>query len=117
LISIPLRKPRTIIDDASEFISSAISTPLSFFSGLAPVPQAKPEEVFSGTIDLDENEVVDEERGDEWEVDDSYEPGRKVRMLTITRKEESDKALGEKTRARRQWQIISLRRHDARTNG
>jgi hypothetical protein len=114
LISIPLRKPRTIIDDASEFISSAISTPLSFFSVIAPVPQANPEEVFSGTIDLDENEVVDEERGEEGEVDDSREPGRKVRMLVITRKEESDKALGEQARARRQWQIVSLRRHDAR---
>lgn len=117
LISIPLRKPRTIIDDASEFFSSAFSTPLSLFSGIAPVPQAKPEEVFSGTIDLDENEVVDEERGDEGEVDDSYEPGRKVRMLAIIRKQESDKTLGEKARVRRQWKVISLRRHDARTNG
>jgi len=117
LTSIPLRKPRTIIDDASEFISSAISTPLSFFAGKTPAFQAKPEEVFSGTIDLDENEIVDEERGEEGEVDDSREFRRDVRMLTIVRKEESDKALGEKSKVRRQWQIISLRRVDARTNG
>jgi hypothetical protein len=117
LTSIPLRKPRTIIDDASEFISSAISTPLSFFSGKSLVPQAKPEEVFSGTIDLDENEVVDDERGEEGEVDDSRELRRDVQMLTIVRKEESDKALGEKAKVRRQWQIVSLRRVDARTNG
>jgi hypothetical protein len=112
-----LRKPRTIIDDASDFLSSAIATPLSFFSGKAPAPQAKPEEVFSGTIDLNESEVVDDERGEEGEVDDSHEPGRKVRMLTIVRKQESDKSLGEKAKDRRKWQAIPLRRHDARTNG
>ena len=117
LTSIPLRKPRTIIDDASEFISSAISTPLSsFFSVTAPVPQPNPEEVFSGNIDLNENEVVDDERGEEGEVDDSHELGRKVRMLAIDRKEESDKALGEKAKIRRQWQVVGLRRHDARRN-
>jgi len=81
------------------------------------VPQAKPEEVFSGTIDLDENEVLDEERGEEGEVDNSHEPCRKVRMLAVVHKQESDKVLGEKARVRRQWQVVSLRRHDARTNG
>lgn len=116
LTSIPLRKPRTIIDDASEFISSAISTPLSFFSVIAPVPQPRPEEVFSGTIDLDENEVVDDERGEEGEVDNSHELRRKVRMLTIVDKQENDKALGEKARVRRQWKVVALRRHDARMN-
>ena len=82
----------------------------------APVPQPNPEEVFSGNIDLNENEVVDDERGEEGEVDDSHELGRKVRMLAIDRKEESDKALGEKAKIRRQWQVVGLRRHDARRN-
>ncbi|KAJ7757545.1 WD40 repeat-like protein [Mycena metata] len=55
LASIPLRKPRTILDDAQAFISSAITAPLSFFSG-APSPKATPEEVFSTHIDLGEDE-------------------------------------------------------------
>ncbi|KAG6830887.1 hypothetical protein H0H92_014038 [Tricholoma furcatifolium] len=78
LTSIPLRKPKTIIDDATEFLSNAISTPLSFLSGKNPAPQATPDEVFRGPIDLDENEVVEEDRSEEAEVDDSPETGRKV---------------------------------------
>jgi hypothetical protein len=115
LASVPLRKPRTIIDDAADFITSAIATPFSFLSGQTPAPHATPEEVFSGVIDLTENEVIEEERGEEAEADDSNELGRKVRMLSIARGHENDRAPGEKAQNRRRWQIISLRRVDART--
>ncbi|KAF5385330.1 hypothetical protein D9615_001191 [Tricholomella constricta] len=117
LTSIPLRKPKTIIDDAAAFLSSAISTPLSFLSGRAPAPHASPDEVFSGPIDLDENEVLEEDRTEEAEVDDSHDLERKVRMMAIVDKEESDKYLGEKAKNRRCWQVASLRRIDARTGG
>lgn len=115
LASVPLRKPRTIIDDAADFLTSAITTPFSFLSGQTPTTHATPEEVFSGVIDLDENEVIEEERGEEAEADDSTELGRKVRMLTIIRGREGSHASGEKARNRRRWEIISLRRIDART--
>ncbi|KAG6851327.1 hypothetical protein H0H93_005725 [Arthromyces matolae] len=101
LTSLPLRKPKTIIDDAALFISSAISAPLSFLSGTKPTPHATPDEVFKGPIDLDENEVVEEDRSEEAEVDDSPETGRKVRMVVVSDKRQSDKALGEKARNRR----------------
>ncbi|KAG6842432.1 hypothetical protein C0991_007562 [Blastosporella zonata] len=78
LTAIPLRKPKTIIDDAAAFLSSAISSPLSFLSGKSAAgPQATPDEVFTGPIDLDENEVVEEDRSEEAEVDDSPEVERK----------------------------------------
>ncbi|RDB28439.1 hypothetical protein Hypma_015928 [Hypsizygus marmoreus] len=112
LTSIPLRKPKTIIDDAAAFLSSAISTPLSFLSGRSPVTQATPEEVFNGAIDLDEHEVIEEERGEEAEVDDSQDPGRKVRMVTAGT---GDEPLREKARNRRRWKVVSLRKVDART--
>ncbi|KAG6897967.1 hypothetical protein C0992_008357 [Termitomyces sp. T32_za158] len=77
LTAIPLRKPKTMLDDAAAFLSMAVSTPLSLLSGVSSRPQATPDEVFRGPIDLDENEVVEEDRGEEAEVDDSPETGRK----------------------------------------
>ncbi|KAF8079013.1 hypothetical protein FPV67DRAFT_1444215 [Lyophyllum atratum] len=117
LTSVPLRKPKTIIDDAAAFFSSALNSPLSFLSGRNPAPHATPDEVFSGPIDLDENEVLEEDRTEEAEVDDSPDIERKVRMVSIIDKERSDKVLGEKARDRRRWQVASLRRVDARTGG
>ncbi|KAG6868494.1 hypothetical protein C0993_002032 [Termitomyces sp. T159_Od127] len=117
LTAIPLRKPKTILDDAAAFLSSAMSTPLSFLSGVSPRPQATPDEVFRGPIDLDESEVVEEDRGEEAEVDDSPEIGRKVQMVVVANRRQSDEALGEKARNRRRWEIVSLRRVDARTGG
>jgi WD repeat-containing protein 23 len=103
------------MDDATAFLSSAVSTPLSFLSGRSVAPQATPEEVFSSDIDLNEDEVLEEERGEEAEVDDSPEPARRVRMLSIVDKEKGDKALGQKAMNRRRWQIVPLRKSNART--
>ena len=54
-----MRKPRTFVDDASEFLATGVSNAFSFLSG-APVPtppKATPDEVFNGDIDLNEEEV------------------------------------------------------------
>jgi len=110
-----MRKPKTIIDDATAFFSSAFTTTESFFSGRRAVPQATPEEVFDGVIDLGEDDVVEEERGEEAENDDSLEPARQVRMITLVERTGSDKHLNAKALNRRRWQILSLRRVDART--
>lgn len=114
LTSIPQRKPRTIIDDAHAFISSALTSPFSLFSGAA-APAATPEAVFSSDIDLAEDEVLEEERGEEAEVDDSPEWGRKVRVLGIVNKSREEKGILERARNRRRWQVIPLRQTDART--
>ncbi|KAF7347353.1 hypothetical protein MVEN_01491000 [Mycena venus] len=114
LASIPLRRPKGILDDAHAFISSAIATPLSFFSGAAS-PKATPEAVFSTDIDLAEDEVLEEERGEEAEVDDSPEWGRKVRVLGIVNKAREEREIIEKARQRRRWQITAIRKADAPT--
>jgi hypothetical protein len=114
LVSQPLRKPRTIIDDASELIATAITSPINLFSSaFGGKGAAKPEEVFDGNIDLKEEEVVDEDRGEEGEVDDSSELERQVRVIGVVKGPEGN--LSEKARRRRQWAVSSLRRINART--
>ncbi|KAL0951704.1 hypothetical protein HGRIS_008379 [Hohenbuehelia grisea] len=117
LASIPLRKPRTMIDDASDFFVSNIGTPLtSLFSGKPTEPaRSTLDEVFNSDIDLKEDEVLEEERGEETEVDDSSEQRRNVRMLAIVDKLADDKNLNPNARNRRRWQISSLRTSNART--
>lgn len=111
LTSIPMRRPRTLIDDASEFLASTILTPISW--GRA-APQATPEQVFNGDIDLNEDDVVEEERGEEGEVDDSPEAGRKVRVIGVV---DRDRVLNEKARNRRRWVVTPLRTGNAKTTG
>jgi len=112
LASIPLRKPKGILDDAHALISSAIATPFSFFGAS---PKATPEAVFNTDIDLGEDEVLEEERGEEAEVDDSPDWGRKVRVLGILNKSREEKEITEKARNRRRWQITTILKTDART--
>ncbi|KAG6908271.1 hypothetical protein DXG01_005536 [Tephrocybe rancida] len=108
-------QPKTLIDDAAAFLSSAISTPLSFLSGMGAAPQATPDEALTGPINLDENEVIEEDRSEEAEVDDSPDVERKVRMVVVADKHSDKATTGEKARNRRRWQVASLRRIDART--
>ncbi|PFH52344.1 hypothetical protein AMATHDRAFT_74390 [Amanita thiersii Skay4041] len=115
LTSVPLRKPRTILDDASAFISSALASPLAFLSNVnADKRLARPDDVFDGEIELNEDEVVEEERGEEGEVDDSPDPGREVRIIGVPFNER-DSALLPKARTRRTWKVLPLRRINART--
>jgi len=66
---------------------------------------------------LNEDELVEEERGEEAEVDDSPELGRKVRVVAVATEEKSmlDLVISDKTRRRRQWDIMPLRISNART--
>lgn len=127
LTSVPLRKPRTIIDDASEFLSTAIAAPLAGFSNIFSIGgadpgghvdelvAARPEEVFDGEIDLREHEIVEEERGLEGEVDDSPELGRKVVVVGIVADERKG-VVSRPANARRTWTVHSLRRLNAKTS-
>ncbi|KAF5352388.1 hypothetical protein D9756_005804 [Leucocoprinus leucothites] len=116
LVSQPMRKPRTIIDDASEILTSAISSPINFFGGaFGGKGASKPDEVFDGNIDLKEDDIVDEDRGEEGEVDDSPEVGRHARMINVVKGSEGE--LSGKTQRRRQWAVSSLRRINAKTGG
>ncbi|TFK56757.1 hypothetical protein OE88DRAFT_1613520, partial [Heliocybe sulcata] len=77
LSSIPERKPKTFMDDASAFLTSAMNTPLSFFSGNRNV-ESSPDAVFGGELELHEDEILEQDRGEEGEVDDSPDPLRRV---------------------------------------
>ncbi|KAI0066418.1 WD40 repeat-like protein [Artomyces pyxidatus] len=103
LTSIPERKQRTFIDDASAAIGSVLSSPLSLFSVTPPEVTAGADEAFN----LREDEVAEQERGEEAEDDDSPAQNRKVRVVGAT--EEDTLAMGVKARHRRRWQIVPLR--------
>ncbi|KAF8846158.1 WD40 repeat-like protein [Paxillus ammoniavirescens] len=108
LSSVPLRKPKSLMDNASDFLSTAVAAPFSFLSGGSPTkPKSSPEEVFSGDIDLREDEMLEQDRGEEGQVDDSPELVRKLRVLAVDPRD----APPEETsaRKRRQWQVLSLR--------
>ncbi|KZT74971.1 WD40 repeat-like protein [Daedalea quercina L-15889] len=106
--AVPARKPRGIIGDASELLTSAISTPLSLFGAMKPASSATPETVFSsGEVDLREDEILEQERSEEGEVDDSPERRREVRVLALAKEEVE--AASTKAKLRRQWEVIPLR--------
>lgn len=73
--------------------------------------------MFSGVIDLAEHEVLEEDKGEEAEVDDSPDLGRKVRIVAIPTAEKSmmDLLLSEKAKKRRQWVVTQLRTINAKT--
>ena len=117
LTAVPLRKPRTLIDNAADFVSTNIFGPIALLTGAPASSKAKPEEVFNGDIDLAEDEVVEEERGEEAEMDNSAEPSRKVTLIAVSsdQKDMLDLLLSEKARNRRRWQVLPLRVGNAKT--
>lgn len=84
---------------------------VSFFGG-TDKPHATLEEVASVGVDLAEDEILEEERGEEAEVDDSPDPKREVLIVSS---ETLD--LVEKAKRRRQWEITPLRTVNKRTGG
>ena len=107
LTAIPMRKPKSVIENASELLASAVALPFSFF-GQATASSPRPDEVFTtGDIDLREDEILETERSEEGEVDDSPEKYRQVRAIGVA-KEDEDIA-GEKAKVRRQWIVTPLR--------
>lgn len=108
-----MRKPRTIMDDASEFLTSAFMGPISLFGG-PQRPHSKPEEVFNGTIELNDEDIVEGERGEEGEVDDSGELMREVKIIAV---DDNEKTPSRNTIKRRTWVVYPLRKSNARTGG
>ncbi|KIY73512.1 hypothetical protein CYLTODRAFT_365541 [Cylindrobasidium torrendii FP15055 ss-10] len=112
LTSMPRRKPKTFVDDATQFLTNTWSSSVSLFSGQG-VTQSTPEDVASSGVDLKEDEVLQEEWGEEAEVDDSLDPHRDARVVAV--RETGLEDLNEKAQKRRQWVIESLRVSDKRT--
>lgn len=113
LTAIPSRRPRTIVDDASEAIISAVTTPFAFLTGTTQEPKSRPEDIFNGDIDLAEDEIIETDRTEEGELDDSPAPARKLRMVPLT--EDDIKASSEAARKRGRWAVIPLRSSRATT--
>ncbi|PSR72253.1 hypothetical protein PHLCEN_2v11845 [Hermanssonia centrifuga] len=96
------------MDDASAILSSAISAPFSLISGRSVKTSPQPDDVFSsGDIDLREDEILEQERSEGGEVDNSPERYPSVRVIGVGK--EDDRVLGENASARQQWVIIPLR--------
>ncbi|PAV22746.1 WD40 domain containing protein [Pyrrhoderma noxium] len=109
LSSVPLRRPRTILDDASDAITSVFAGPLSPITSIfgASARSSTVQEVYNSDIDLREDEVLEEDRGEGEEVDDSPELRRDVRVIAVG---EHETGLTELTKRRRAWEVLPLRR-------
>ena len=111
-----MKRPKSFIDNASAFLSATVAAPFSLLAGsVSTQPKSTPEEVFSGDIDLTEDEMLEQDRGEEGEVDDSLEPQRNLRLLSIDARAAPPE--GTNARKRRQWQVLSLRRSAAHRYG
>lgn len=76
-----------------------------------------PDDVFgNGAIDLKEDEIMDEDRGEENEIDDSTEALRLANIICIPKSQEG-KPVSERANFRRQWEILPLRATRARYSG
>ncbi|KAI0651973.1 WD40 repeat-like protein [Trametes meyenii] len=112
LSSVPVRRPPSLIDNASALLNSAIAAPLALFGGKAG-SNSTPEQVFDGEIDLTENELAEQDRNEAEEIDDSLDWLRPVKAIALTAEEAA--SASEKAKLRRQWEILPLRISKHRT--
>jgi WD repeat-containing protein 23 len=109
LTALPRPRPRTLLDDATEVLSSAFRAPLSLFGGPSH------DSIAAGTDDtfnLRQEEVDEQDRGEDAEADDDPAHDRAVRVIGLTRQGHLE--LGDKAWARRQWEVLPLRTTAAR---
>ncbi|CDO75481.1 hypothetical protein BN946_scf184935.g17 [Trametes cinnabarina] len=112
LTSVPVRRPPSLMANASTMLNTAIAGPLSFFGGKA-ASNATPEHVFDGEIDLTENEIAEQDRNEAEEIDDSADALRPVKVIALTAEEAANAS--EQAKLRRQWEILPLRISKHRT--
>ena len=79
-------------------------------------PQARPawpDEVFNGDINLTEDEVLERDKNEEAEVDNSPDLGRKVRLVAVSTGEKSmmDLLLSKDAKKRRRWVVTGWSGH------
>ncbi|KAI5122356.1 hypothetical protein M0805_004114 [Coniferiporia weirii] len=112
LSSVPLRKPRTLLENASDVFTNVIVNPLSPLTSIfgGTPKSATAQEVYNSDIDLREDELLEEDRGEGEEADDSPENMRRVRVLSVN---EGEQGITEATKRRRAWEVIPLRRSRA----
>jgi DDB1- and CUL4-associated factor 11 len=115
--SIPSAKRNTsLINTATEFIfSSASRFALSVKSPSTPSFPINTNEF--GEFDLRDEEVMEEERGEEGDVDDAHEDRRDMRVLSLPHTAILGMAEGgsRKARERRRWEIVPILRERAKS--
>ncbi|KAK1229782.1 hypothetical protein PQX77_007159, partial [Marasmius sp. AFHP31] len=118
LVSKPKRRDPNMFDVASHFVSNTLTSSAYNLFGGRPSQQtiaAEPGALAAIGAELDEDEILDSERGEEAEVDDSPDPLRRVRMITTHRSTVDDFNLVNTARNRRRWLVETISAMDART--
>lgn len=109
LTSVPLAKPRSFIEGAASLLTTiptALATP---FTG-AGTSAGRSGRSDAGDFDLHDHEVVEEERGESGEVDDSPENRRDIRVIALPFIDKGEYLGGSnsKARERRRWEIVPI---------
>jgi len=109
------RRPRTILDGASDALTSAFRSSFSLLAGVRVSPTDTTAAGTDDTFNLREDEVEEQERGEEAEVDDDPAHERAVRVIGLTPGEHL--GLSDKAWARRRWEVVPLRATARRHSG
>jgi DDB1- and CUL4-associated factor 11 len=115
LTALPRQRPRTLLDGASDALVSAFRAPLSLLGGVSASAHDLTAAGTDDTFNLREDEVQEQERGEDSEVDDDPARDRPVRVIGLTREEHQQ--LSHEAWARRRWEVIPLRSTAARSSG
>jgi len=108
LASKPRVRPKSVIEHATSFFSTAVTSSKSLLSGIGHNTPT-PDQVFGGgDIDLRDDEILDLDRSEEGEVDDSPDLLRFVGVVTIS-PTDYDKTVEPYKALRRRWEILPLR--------
>jgi WD repeat-containing protein 23 len=114
LTALPRRRPRTLLDGATDVLASAFRSPLSFLGGPSLPAHDSTTAGTDDAFNLREEEVDEQERGEDAEVDDDPARDRAVRVIGLTVEEQHE--LSDKAWARRQWEVLPLRTTAARSS-
>ena len=107
-----------MFDAASNFVSNTLTSSAYNLFGPRPTQHniaAEPDALAAIGAELDEDEILDDERGEEAEVDDSPDPLRKVRVISTHKRTVDDYNLVNSARNRRRWLVETISATDART--
>jgi hypothetical protein len=106
-----------ILGNATQFFSSTASRLIPVGSNNRRPSRSNTNDIGDfGDFDLRDDEVMEEERGEEGDVDDSVENRRDVRVLSLPLTLDEDGVNGgsRMARNRRRWEIVPLLRERAK---
>ena len=107
LTALPRPRPRSLLDDATKVLASAVHAPLSLF-GSPSIPAH--DSIAAGkddSINLRQEELEEQDRGEDAEVDDDLAHDRAVCVIGLMRQGHLE--FSDKASARRQWEVLPLR--------